>query len=118
MDTKDDAKEGEWGVDTLTVEYELYPTLWSLQEYFSYPPLLALKSRNRRPFDHFEEFKKKTEFVLPRLFEETEKEKESFLKEEGRAGLKRKRGESFFYPRYLTDKRLFDYEVSSHRSSH
>jgi len=97
---------------------DFYSTLWSLQAYFSSPPLLA---GNVPPpigltVANFEDFKKKSDFVLPKLFEQTQKAKELMGKEKNVAGQKRKRSdgqaEGFFHPRYLTGRRLFEQEVS------
>ncbi|KAK1923659.1 THO complex subunit 1 transcription elongation factor-domain-containing protein [Papiliotrema laurentii] len=98
------------------IDSELYSTLWSLQEYFAFPPLLAQKSKQRRPFDHLEHFKTKTDAVLPKLFAETDKERDALVKEkEDGHERKRKRGDDatggFFHPRYLTERRLFEYEL-------
>ena len=66
------------------------------------------------PNPSLQDFKLKTEAVLPRLFAETEKSKRNAAVE--RVGQKRKREDeeevqAFFHPRLLTDKRLFEYQV-------
>jgi THO complex subunit 1 len=63
-----------------------------------------------------EHFKTKTDAVLPKLFAETDKERDALVKEkEDGHERKRKRGDDatggFFHPRYLTERRLFEYEV-------
>jgi len=96
---------------------DFYSTLWSLQAYFSSPPLLAgnVPPPAGLTVANFEDFKKKSDFVLPKLFEQTQKAKELMGKEKAIAGQKRKRAdgdaEGFFHPRYLTGQRLFEQEV-------
>ncbi|ORX37677.1 THO complex subunit 1 transcription elongation factor-domain-containing protein [Kockovaella imperatae] len=122
-------------------EPDFYSTLWSLQQYFASPPLLAGPSApakdgesSKTPFD---DFKDKSDFVLPKLFEQTVKEKElmgieklgttiksdSVISQE--AGRKRKREHAkeqqdesqskkgrFFHPRYLTGRKLLEHELA------
>ncbi|RXK39720.1 hypothetical protein M231_03075 [Tremella mesenterica] len=107
-----------------STETEFYSTLWSLQHYFAYPPSLdgpAVQSNPGEPArTPFETFKAKTEFVLPKLFEQTQKEKEMMGKDAEVISRKRKRSEGqsdasargFFHPRFLTGKRLFDHELT------
>ncbi|WVO14330.1 hypothetical protein L204_101962 [Cryptococcus depauperatus] len=98
-------------------EPDLYSTLWSLQHYFAHPPSLDGPSFDIPPKTPFENFRSKTDFVLPKLFEQTRKEAVLLGKEE-RIGKKRKHENTqdhiggFFYPRYLTGKRLFEYELA------
>ncbi len=97
-------------------------TLWSLQQYFAHPPSLdgpATRSDpDEPPRTPFEQFKIKSDFVLPKLFEQTQREKEMMGKEVAGSGNKRKRAvedegqHGFFHPRYLTGKRLLEHEVS------
>jgi hypothetical protein len=98
---------------------DFYCTLWSLQAYFSSPPLLAgnVPPPAGLTTANFEDFRKKSDLVLPKLFEQTQKAKELMGKEKALAGQKRKRvngeTEGFFHPRYLTGRRLFEQEVES-----
>lgn len=101
-------------------ERDLYTTLWSLQQYFASPPSLAgppVVAQPDQPIPAFDDFKVKSDFVLPKLYEQTQKAKEMMGKEkdlDSGAGSKRKREDSdtgFFHPRYLTGKRLFEHEV-------
>jgi THO complex subunit 1 len=101
-------------MENVKPEEDFYATLWSLQGYFANPPSLdgpAVKT-NDGSVTPFQAFKKKTEFILPKLYEQTTKEKA--LQPEGTK--KRKRDEvndeGFFHPRYLTGKRLLEHEVS------
>ncbi|WVO21599.1 uncharacterized protein IAS62_002908 [Cryptococcus decagattii] len=99
-------------------DLDFYSTLWSLQQYFSHPPSLdgpAVGSPRKTPFQTFRD---KSDFVLPQLFEQTKKETAMTGTEDG-MGKKRKReameGQDtggFFYPRFLTGKRLFEYELA------
>jgi THO complex subunit 1 len=108
-------------------ESDFYSTLWSLQQYFASPPSLdgpATKGApGQPPRTPFEQFKIKSDFVLPRLFEQTTKEKEMMGREAAEGvGRKRKRSDTegqdrgdenvgFFHPRYLTGKKLLEHEV-------
>lgn len=106
-------------------EPDFYSTLWSLQHYFAYPPSLGgatIPTGSAEASDSpFQQFKDKTDFVLPKLFAETQREKELMGKEADTVGNKRKRSEGddkaedrgLFYPRYLTGKRLLEHEVRS-----
>ena len=96
------------------VDYDrLYPIFWSLQTYFSNPPLLF-------DSDHLQKFKTGIEMTLAG-FRELNKNISSpaTLKalEDSRRGVKRKRGEgdehvgSNFNPKYLTSRDLFKLEV-------
>ena len=109
---------------TIAIKHEpdFYQTLWSIQRYFAHPPSLdgppTRSDIDEEPRTPFEQFKLKSEFVLPKLFEQTQREKEMMGKEaEARGGKKRKRGldgegqGGFFHPRYLTGKRLLEHEV-------
>ncbi|WWC65859.1 uncharacterized protein I303_108481 [Kwoniella dejecticola CBS 10117] len=97
---------------------DFYPTLWSLQQYFAHPPSLDGPATGDPAKTPFESFKEKTDFVLPHLFAQTQKEKALMGKDAESVGKKRKRstedvGEGgFFHPRYLTGKRLFEYELA------
>ncbi|KAK8849711.1 hypothetical protein IAR55_005046 [Kwoniella newhampshirensis] len=101
---------------------DFYSTLWSLQQYFAHPPSLdgpASGDPAQTPFDIFIE---KTDFVLPKLFQQTQQEKDMLGKDAGGVigGQKRKRSledegdgrGGFFYPRYLTGKRLLEHELA------
>ena len=95
---------------------DFYNTLWSLQHYFASPPSLAGPStpakEGEEPSGPFEDFKRKSDFVLPKLFEQTQREKAMMGKEDV-VGRKRKRTDAdFFHPRYLTPRRLLEHEVS------
>lgn len=112
-------------------EPDFYSTLWSLQQYFAHPPSLAPSTsaaNSRAPTPSvgessktpFATFREKSDLVLPILFEQTKKQKELMGRELDTdrvgTGKKRKRVEgetdgSFFYPRYLTGKRLLEHEV-------
>lgn len=101
--------------DTKPTE-DLYSTLWSLQQYFASPPLLGRPSSASPDATTWEDFRKKSDFVLPRLFEQTKKQVEMQGKEDDPTmmGGKRKRDvedEGFFHPRYLTPRRLFEHQV-------
>ncbi|WWC92828.1 uncharacterized protein L201_007787 [Kwoniella dendrophila CBS 6074] len=97
---------------------DFYPTLWSLQQYFAHPPSLDGPAVGEPAKSPFETFKEKTDFILPNLFEQTQKEKALMGKEAENIGKKRKRSDDsdenggFFHPRYLTGKRLFEYELA------
>jgi THO complex subunit 1 len=98
----------------------LYAKFWSLQVYFANPPYVSGKLPGPKglPKPRLQDFKLKTEAVLPRLFAETEKAKRNAAVE--RVGQKRKReteeeDQAFFHPRLLTDKRLFEYQVGVSR---
>ncbi|WWC73668.1 uncharacterized protein I206_107640 [Kwoniella pini CBS 10737] len=97
---------------------DFYPTLWSLQQYFAHPPSLDGPASGDPAITPFETFKEKTDSVLPHLFAQTQKEKALLGKDAESVGKKRKRlagdmGEGgFFHPRYLTGKRLFEYELA------
>jgi THO complex subunit 1 len=114
-------------------EADFYSTLWSLQQYFAHPPSLAPStttpvSTPRTPASAsepaatpFASFRQKSEIVLPILFEQTKKQKELMGREVEGSTKKRKRNEAgleseivgdFFYPRYLTGKKLLEHEVS------
>lgn len=112
-------------------EFDFYSTLWSLQQYFAHPPSLATqptaqpatprtpRSEGATTTTPFATFRQKSDLVLPILFEQTKKQKELMGREAdgGGPGRKRKREEAtedggFFYPRYLTGKRLLEHEVS------
>lgn len=114
-------------------EANFYSTLWSLQQYFAHPPSLAPStttpvSTPRTPASAsepaatpFASFRQKSEIVLPILFEQTKKQKELMGREVEGSTKKRKRNEAgleseiagdFFYPRYLTGKKLLEHEVS------
>ena len=115
-------------------ESDFYSTLWSLQQYFAHPPSLAPSSTapaaprtpistkdetTRETQTPFATFREKSDLVLPILFEQTKKQRELMGRDtetEG-SGKKRKRSEGgmdsdFFYPRYLTGKRLLEHEAS------
>ena len=98
------------------VDYDrLYPIFWSLQTYFSNPPLLF-------DSDHLQKFRTGIEMTLAG-FKELNKDISSpaTLKalEDSRRGVKRKRVEgdehvgSNFNPKYLTSRDLFKLEVKS-----
>jgi THO complex subunit 1 len=91
-------------------EPDFYSTLWSLQQYFASPPTLDGPPTGDPPHTPFHDFKTKSDFVLPRLFEQTRRENE----DTEMVGSKRKRDVDdggFFHPRYLTGKRLLEHEV-------
>lgn len=97
---------------------DFYSTLWSLQQYFSHPPSLDGPAVGSPPKTPFQTFRDKSDFVLPQLFEQTKKEKAMTGTEDG-MGKKRKReamegqdAGGFFHPRFLTGKRLFEYELA------
>lgn len=99
-------------------EPDFYSTLWSLQQYFSHPPSLDGPAVGSPPKTPFQTFREKSDFVLPQLFEQTRKEKAMAGTDDG-LGKKRKRqvmeGQDtggFFHPRFLTGKRLFEYELA------
>ena len=149
MDGDNEKKEVEDKPTTTETDStpEFYSTLWSLQHYFASPPSLAAPSPPSGSLipaepskSAFDDFKVKSDFVLPKLFEQTLKEraqmgvekdgsvkmKPTLVKQESeRVGRKRKRGGvkeeeqekvdskgKFFHPRYLTGKRLLEHEVS------
>ena len=95
---------------------KLYPIFWSLQQYFSTPTTIFVPASLKA-------FKSGLEATLSK-FKEVQKDFEArgSLKppEEGRHGLKRKRGSageemaSSFNPKYLTSRDLFELEVGSH----
>ncbi|WWD20341.1 hypothetical protein CI109_104817 [Kwoniella shandongensis] len=117
---KQDTTEKE-GTPTKS-EPDFYSTLWSLQQYFAHPPSLDGPPTGDPPKTPFDTFKEKSDFVLPKLFAQTQKEKEMLGKDaESVVGnQKRKRntedeGEGrggFFHPRYLTGKRLLEHELA------
>ncbi|OXH48498.1 THO complex subunit 1, partial [Cryptococcus neoformans] len=98
---------------------DFYSTLWSLQQYFSHPPSLDGPAVGSPPKTPFQTFRDKSDFILFQLFEQTKKEKAMTGTEDG-MGKKRKRdvmegGQDtggFFHPRFLTGKRLFEYELA------
>lgn len=92
---------------------DFYSTLWSLQQYFASPPTLDGPPTGEPPVTPFQRFRIQTDFVLPKLFEQTVREKDLMGKETDVVGQKRKRGgdEGFFHPRYLTGRRLLEHEV-------
>lgn len=95
---------------------DLYSTLWSLQQYFASPPLLGRPAKDVSGSTTWDDFQKRSDFVLPKLFEQTKKQVEMLGKEDvpGVVGSKRKResdDEGFFHPRYLTPRRLFEHQV-------
>jgi hypothetical protein len=95
-------------------EPDFYSTLWSLQQYFASPPTLDGPPTGEPPHTPFDDFKTKSDFVLPRLFEQTRRENEIMGKDTEMVGSKRKRDVDdggFFHPRYLTGKRLLEHEV-------
>jgi THO complex subunit 1 len=95
-------------------EPDFYSTLWSLQQYFASPPTLDGPPTGDPPHTPFHDFKTKSDFVLPRLFEQTRRENEIMGKDTEMVGSKRKRDVDdggFFHPRYLTGKRLLEHEV-------
>ena len=112
--------------DKAKPEPDFYSTLWSLQQYFAHPPSLdgpATRSDPEEPLrTPFEQFKIKSDFVLPELFEQTQRERKVMGKEAEGSGKKRKRtiedeGQGgFFHPRYLTGKRLLQHEVGCYVS--
>ncbi|WVQ77756.1 hypothetical protein IAR50_007446 [Cryptococcus sp. DSM 104548] len=111
----DDAENKEATPQPLTPiappEPDFYSTLWSLQQYFAHPPSLDGPPVGSPPQTPFQTFRHKSNIVLPKLFEETQKDKDLSGKDEP-VGKKRKRGDGgFFHPRYLTGKRLFSYEL-------
>lgn len=82
----------------------MYAKFWSLQVYFANPPYVSGKLPGPKglPNPSLQDFKLKTEAVLPRLFAETEKSKRNAAVE--RVGQKRKREDeeavqAFFHPR-------------------
>ena len=95
---------------------KLYPMFWSLQQYFSTPTII-FDSANLKAF------KSALEATLSK-FKEVERDSDarggSKPPEEGRHGIKRKRGSaggemaSSFNPKYLTSRDLFELEVRSH----
>ncbi|ODN72895.1 hypothetical protein L202_08318 [Cryptococcus amylolentus CBS 6039] len=107
----EDAEEKQPLTPAAPPEADFYSTLWSLQQYFAHPPSLDGPPVGSPPQTPFQTFRQKSGLVLPRLFEETQKEKELSGKDET-VGKKRKREDGgFFHPRYLTGKRLFSYEL-------
>ncbi|KAK6908723.1 hypothetical protein I203_102726 [Kwoniella mangroviensis CBS 8507] len=113
-------KEPSQSEDSEAKEQKLdfYPTLWSLQQYFAHPPSLDGPAVGEPAKTPFHTFKEKTDFVLPHLFAQTQKEKALLGKDAEVIGKKRKRSAEdvenggFFHPRYLTGKRLFEYELA------
>ncbi|WVF68236.1 hypothetical protein IAT40_003001 [Kwoniella sp. CBS 6097] len=99
-------------------EPDFYSTLWSLQQYFAHPPSLDGPPIGISLQTPFEIFKEKSDFILPKLFAQTQKEKDLLGKDTDVVGKKRKRsGEQegqggFFHPRYLTGKRLLEHELA------
>ncbi|OCF34437.1 hypothetical protein I316_03951 [Kwoniella heveanensis BCC8398] len=99
-------------------EPDFYSTLWSLQQYFAHPPSLDGPASGSPPRSPFEIFKEKSDFVLPKLFAQTQKEKDLLGKDADVVGKKRKRSTEeegqggFFHPRYLTGKRLLEHELA------
>ncbi|GFZ49697.1 hypothetical protein JCM24511_07099 [Saitozyma sp. JCM 24511] len=96
-------------------EPDFYSTLWSLQQYFASPPTLDGPPTGEPPHTPFDDFKTKSDFVLPRLFEQTRRENEIMGKDTEMVGSKRKRDVDdggFFHPRYLTGKRLLEHELA------
>lgn len=122
-------------------EPDFYSTLWSLQQYFSNPPTLDGPPTGTPALTPFALFKSKTDFVLPRLFEQTLKEKATSGTEVSTSSSttktstspststsptsrKRKRAaitttteaadedDSFFHPHYLTGRRLLSHELA------
>ncbi|WVQ78944.1 hypothetical protein IAT38_001036 [Cryptococcus sp. DSM 104549] len=95
---------------------DFYSTLWSLQQYFAHPPSLDGPATGSPPRTPFQVFQDKSNLVLPVLYEQTKKEKEALSEDGEGAGKKRKRDDAgaaeFFHPRYLTGKRLLDYELA------
>ncbi|WVR08034.1 hypothetical protein IAU60_005078 [Kwoniella sp. DSM 27419] len=103
--------------DPAPQEPDFYSTLWSLQQYFAHPPSLDGPAAGSPPRTPFETFKEKSDFVLPQVFAQTQKEKALLGKEADSPSKKRKRdtGEAdggFFHPRYLTGKRLLEHELA------
>jgi THO complex subunit 1 len=97
-----------------TPQSNFYSTLWSLQQYFAFPPSLDGPPMGDPPRTPFQDFKTKSDFVLPKVFEQTQKEKELLGTDTEVLGSKRKRAADdggFFHPRYLTGKRLLEHEV-------
>lgn len=98
---------------------KLYPIFWSLQQYFAMPTTI---------FDpaNLKAFKGGLEATVGK-FKEVQKDFEtrgsSKPPEEGKHGIKRKRGgaseemASSFNPKYLTSKDLFELEVGSHTAA-
>jgi THO complex subunit 1 len=105
---------GSPAIDTPRIP-DFYSTLWSLQKYFSHPPCLQGGSTGNPSQTPWEDFKEKSEIVLPKLFEQTQKERDLLGKEDAvPSGRKRKRDdEGFFHPRYLTGRRLLEHEVGA-----
>ncbi|ORY34712.1 THO complex subunit 1 transcription elongation factor-domain-containing protein [Naematelia encephala] len=97
-------------------ELDFYSSLWSLQQYLAVPPALAgppVPGPDGTTQTLFQQFRAESDFVLPKLFEQTQKEKNLAGKDTDPIGKKRKRSEEdFFHPRYLTAKRLLDHELS------
>jgi THO complex subunit 1 len=127
-EVKVDAKPGKEDKEAVKPEADFYSTLWSLQQYFAHPPSLAPSSstsastpRTPEPTTTpFASFRQKSEIVLPILFEQTKKQKDLMGREVESGTKKRKRDEAgvgsegagdFFYPRYLTGKKLLEHEV-------
>lgn len=100
------------------IDYDkFYPIFWSLQEHFSNPPQL---------FDtnNLQKLKDGLELTLENfkaLHKEVNSQANLRLLEEGKRGVKRKRGEgddymaSNFNPKYLTSRELFELEVRFQR---
>ncbi|WRT69725.1 uncharacterized protein IL334_006715 [Kwoniella shivajii] len=99
-------------------QMDFYPTLWSLQQYFAHPPSLDGIATGEPPKTPFDTFKEKSDFVLPQLFAQTQKEKALLGKDTEIGGKKRKRSAEdegnggFFHPRFLTGKRLLEHELA------
>ncbi|KAL7425191.1 hypothetical protein Q5752_000879 [Cryptotrichosporon argae] len=114
-----DIKMDEDAVAPAGAEESFYATLWSLQHYFANPPSLDGPATGDPPRTPFETFRYKTDLVLPRLFEETKKEDTLRASSTDIEGRKRKRDEDeceeeggFFYPRYLTGRKLLEHELA------
>ncbi|KAI9638858.1 THO complex subunit 1 transcription elongation factor-domain-containing protein [Dioszegia hungarica] len=132
---KEDTKETK----TSEEEPDFYSTLWSIQQYFSNPSTLDGPPTGSPPVSGFEQFKQKTDFLLPKLFEQTQNEKATSSTESStspsQSSRKRKREDggdptdsavtadplpaststsanAFFHPRYLTGRRLFSHELA------
>ncbi|WVQ95789.1 hypothetical protein IAU59_002888 [Kwoniella sp. CBS 9459] len=121
MEDQAESKSDEQKIKDATAtptEPDFYSTLWSLQQYFAHPPSLDGPSTGTPPQTPFEVFKEKSDFVLPRLFAQTQKEKNLLGKDADVVGKKRKRSDEqegqggFFHPRYLTGKRLLEHELA------